>query len=413
MNYFIKNIHVNKLFHLENFDIPIANANYPHLIITGKNGSGKTILLNAIAEKLNRIKDNISLGFLNLASNVDFWEKELATRTSEKDIAHAKMMLQNAQKAYEDFFAKLDITFINYDLIEKYSRGDFVFAYYKADRHVTMIEPNAPQKPIIQKTNIDESAAEQFITFLVDLKFQELLAISKNQKEEKEKITNWFVNFENLLKEIYQDKDLSLLFSDEGKKYSFKIVTKNKEFGFNEMADGFKAAINIVADLIMKMQSDGTISDVYKKEGIVLIDEIETHLHLELQGIIMPFMTKTFPNIQFIVTTHSPFVLSSIPNAVAYDLEHKKPIENLTNYSYESLAEGYFGVRAESSDIRHRLNRVKELLEKEELIASETDTLKKYISDFDNIPEAVSPSLIGEYLKLKLKYVNKIKELMQ
>lgn len=413
MNYFIKNIHVNKLFHLENIDIPIANANHPHLIITGKNGSGKTILLNAIADKLNRIKDNISLGFLNLASNVDLWKKELATRTSEKDIAHAKMMLQNAQKAYEDFFAKLDISFINYDLIEKYSRGDFVFAYYKADRHVTMIEPNAPQKPIIQKPNIDESAAEQFITFLVDLKFQELLAISKNQEEEKERITNWFVNFEDLLKEIYQDKDLSLLFSDEGNKYSFKIATKNKEFGFNEMADGFKAAINIVADLIMKMQSNGTISDVYKKEGIVLIDEIETHLHLELQGIIMPFMTKTFPNIQFIVTTHSPFVLSSMPNAVAYDLEHKKPIEDLTNYSYESLAEGYFGVRTESSNVRHRLNKVKELLEKEELSASETDTLKKYISDFDNIPEAVSPSLIGEYLKLKLKYVNKIKELMQ
>lgn len=413
MNYFIKNIHVNKLFHLENFDIPIADAKYPHLIITGKNGSGKTILLNAIAEKLNKIKDDISLGFLNLASTVELWERELVTRTSDKDIAHAKMMLQNAQKAYEDYFAKLDISFINYDLIEKYSRGDFVFAYYKADRHVTMIEPNAPQKPIIQKHNIDESAAEQFITFLVDLKFQELLAISKNQEEEKERITNWFVNFEDLLKEIYQDKDLSLLFSDEGNKYSFKIATKNKEFGFNEMADGFKAAINIVADLIMKMQSNGTISDVYKKEGIVLIDEIETHLHLELQGIIMPFMTKTFPNIQFIVTTHSPFVLSSMPNAVAYDLEHKKPIEDLTNYSYESLAEGYFGVRAESSDVRHRLNRVKELLEKEELSVSEIDTLKKYISDFDNIPEAVSPSLIGEYLKLKLKYVNKIKELMQ
>lgn len=414
MNYFIKKIHVNKLFHLENFDIPIANASYPHLIITGKNGSGKTILLNAIANKLNRIKDNISLGFLNLASNVDLWKKKLTTETSEKDIAHAKMMLQEAQKAYDDFFEKLDITFINYDLIDKYSKGDFVIAYYKADRHVIMIEPNAPQKPIIQtKNNIDESTAEHFITFLVDLKFQELLAISKNQKEDKERITNWFVNFENMLKEIYQDDDLSLHFSDEEKKYSFKIVTKNKEFGFNEMADGFKAAINIVADLILKMQSDGIISDAYKKEGIVLIDEIETHLHLELQRIIMPFMTRTFPNIQFIVTTHSPFVLSSMPNAVAYDLEHKKPIENLTNYSYESLAEGYFGVRAESSDVRHRLNRVKELLEKEELSVSEIDTLKKYINDFDNIPEAVSPSLIGEYLKLKLKYVNKIKELMQ
>lgn len=414
MNYFIKNIHVNKLFHLENFDIPIANVNYPHLIITGKNGSGKTILLNAIADKLNRIKDNISLSFLNLASTVELWEKELARKTTEKDIAHAKMMLQNAQKAYDDFFSKLDITFVNYDLIEKYSKGNFVIAYYRADRHVIMIEPNAPQKPIIQtKANIDESAAEQFITFLVDLKFQELLAISKNQKEDKERITNWFINFENLLREIYQDNNLSLRFSDEDKKYTFKIVTNNKIFGFNEMADGFKAALNIVADLIMKMQTEGIISDAYKKEGIVLIDEIETHLHLELQKIIMPFMTRTFPNIQFIVTTHSPFVLSSMPNAVAYDLEHKMPIENLTNYSYEALAEGYFGVRAESSDVRHRLTRVKELLEKKELTASETDTLKKYISDFDNIPEAVSPSLIGEYLKLKLKYVNKIKDLMQ
>ena len=56
MDHFIKNIHINKLFHLENFDIPVSGERYSHLIITGKNGSGKTILLNAIAEFLNKIK---------------------------------------------------------------------------------------------------------------------------------------------------------------------------------------------------------------------------------------------------------------------------------------------------------------------------------------------------------------------
>ena len=55
MNYFIKNIHINKLFHLENLDIPIDNEKYPHLIITGKNGSGKTMLLNAIADVVSKI----------------------------------------------------------------------------------------------------------------------------------------------------------------------------------------------------------------------------------------------------------------------------------------------------------------------------------------------------------------------
>lgn len=66
MNYFIKNIHVNELFHLKNFDIPIADEQAPHLMITGKNGSGKTVLLNAIADFLDIIKNDITLRFTKL-----------------------------------------------------------------------------------------------------------------------------------------------------------------------------------------------------------------------------------------------------------------------------------------------------------------------------------------------------------
>ena len=56
---------------------------------------------------------------------------------------------------------------------------------------------------------------------------------------------------------------------------------------------------------------------------LLLIDEIETHLHLELQKKILSFLTTLFPNIQFIVSTHSPFILNSLENAVIYDLEKK------------------------------------------------------------------------------------------
>ena len=104
-----------------------------------------------------------------------------------------------------------------------------------------------------------------------------------------------------------------------------------------------------LSDLILKMQDSNSLTRNYQKQGIVLIDEIETHLHLELQRLVMPLLTKIFPNIQFIVTTHSPFVLSSMPNAIAYDLEHREIIEELTEYSYESLAEGYFGEYSVSS----------------------------------------------------------------
>ena len=243
------------------------------------------------------------------------------------------------------------------------------------------------------------------------MKFQELLAISNQEKEHELAIKSWFNEFEKLLKGIFQEENLTLSFNQD-KKYTFKIKTDEQTFGFNEMSDGFKAAINIVADLILKMQSDGKLSDAYQKEGIVLIDEIETHLHLGLQKIIMPLLTKIFPNIQFIVTTHSPFVLSSMDNAVAFDLEQRSPIDDLTDYSYSSLAEGYFGVRPESNNVRMRLDELTKLLSKDYLTSSEQMDVKLLVEDFEKIPEALSPSVVGEFLQIKLKYADKIKSVL-
>jgi len=211
------------------------------------------------------------------------------------------------------------------------------------------------------------------------------------------------------LVQIFQDKNLQLYFNY--KDYSFKILTKGKEFKFTELSDGFAAVLDIVVDLILKMQDKNQLIRAYESEGIVLVDEIETHLHLELQKVIMPLLTDIFPNIQFIVTTHSPFVLSSLSNAVAFDLEHQEIIEDLTEYSYESLAEGYFGVETDSSYIKMQLNRLKELLEKENLSSSEKSELKHLNSDFEEVPEIVSPLIKGRYLQLKNQYFQKIKTL--
>ena len=58
MNRYIKNIHINKVRHLKDIDIPLEKEDYPHLMITGKNGSGKTSLLNAVAECMGAILYN-------------------------------------------------------------------------------------------------------------------------------------------------------------------------------------------------------------------------------------------------------------------------------------------------------------------------------------------------------------------
>ena len=55
---YIHKIHINKIRHLQNIDIPIENDLYPHLILTGKNGSGKTSVLEAVANHLQNIAND-------------------------------------------------------------------------------------------------------------------------------------------------------------------------------------------------------------------------------------------------------------------------------------------------------------------------------------------------------------------
>ena len=404
---YIHKIHINKIRHLQNIDIPIENDTYPHLILTGKNGSGKTSVLQAIANLFEKIAHN-SYDFLNLEQNIKYYEDRL--NNGDNSVEDEPSLAYNKER-YASYFGDVKVDFYNIDdFISKYKKGNFIIAFYQANRKVVINEPLNPTKPAIKEVwNTKEIATREFLNFLSDLKIQEALARNEKLDHEADIIKTWFVDFEILLKKVFQDDALQLLFNY--KDYSFQILTQGKTFKFTEMSDGFAAVLEIIIDLILKMQRKDTLTRAYQQEGIVLIDEVETHLHLELQRLVLPLLTQLFPNIQFIVTTHSPFVLNSINNAVAFDLEHQQLVDDLTEYSYESLAEGYFGVRTSSSYAEMQLDKLKKLLEKETLLSSEKSELKSLIYDFDKIPEVVSPLIVGEYLRLKNQYIAVINSL--
>ena len=424
MSRYIKNIHINKVRHLRDINIPLDKEDYPHLMITGKNGSGKTSLLNAIANHIERIANDRYKYFEEYKSKIKYFENELEKYKSKieyfenelkvnpQNILSIEQQLQYYKNQYELFFGEVTVAFEDVDnLIRKYQDGNFIIAFYEAHRTIKKLqEPKNPTKPELQdKWGIKQTSTQEFLKFLADLKIQEALARNEKLEKDANQIREWFVNFERLLGEIFQDKDLQLYFNY--KDYSFKILTKGKEFKFTELSDGFAAVLDIIVDLILKMQHKNQLTRAYECEGIVLVDEIETHLHLELQKVIMPLLTEIFPNIQFIVTTHSPFVLSSLSNAVAFDLEHQEIIEDLTEYSYESLAEGYFGVKTASSYMEMHLDRLEELLKKEVLSLSEKSELKHLINDFEEMPKFASFLIKGRFSHLKNQYFQKIKAL--
>lgn len=86
---------------------------------------------------------------------------------------------------------------------------------------------------------------------------------------------------------------------------------------WKELSDGFHVYLSLVTDLarraVMLNEQDGGDAPT-KIEGVVLIDEIDLHLHPRWQRVVLDGLRKIFPRLQFVVTTHSPQVLSSALN---------------------------------------------------------------------------------------------------
>jgi predicted ATPase len=121
-------------------------------------------------------------------------------------------------------------------------------------------------------------------------------------------------------------------------------------------------------DLFLRVEliRDEVGNKTYNPCGIVLIDEPETHLHYSLQYNVLPILTNLFPNVQFIVASHSAAIVSSIKNVTIFDLVSKEILsDNAIGKSFSELMVSHFGLDNEFSDFAD------ELFEKVNIILTE------------------------------------------
>ena len=334
---FITGFTIEKVRHLRDIFIPLSENQLRHLILTGKNGSGKTSVVEALAGYLE-----------NVFSDAKFEDR----KGLELHFNHTRSSI--------------------FGLKEKYH---YILAYYKADRTFHAAQPEHVEKVKLKDHyGLEEFPRNEFVKYLLDLKTVEAFA-RPGKPEKAEAIQAWFDSLEQLLKKIFDDETVALEFDEET--FEFHILQQGKEpFDFNTLSGGYQAVLDIVVDLMMRMVNQTGRSFAFHLPGIVLIDEIETHLHLELQKNIMPLLTVLFPNIQFIVTSHSPFILNSLKDTVIYDLENHVLVEHgLDNVPYDGIVEGYFGADKLSDSLKEKFERYKNLVKKEGLSEEELDEL--------------------------------------
>jgi predicted ATP-binding protein involved in virulence len=143
----------------------------------------------------------------------------------------------------------------------------------------------------------------------------------------------WFRNQEDYENQIiaHEDrryKDVALtavrnaamgMFGSKGKlkitrnPLEMKAYKDKKWLSVKQLSDGEKCMIALCGDLARRLALAYPLSkDPLSGSGVVLIDEIELHMHPQWQRKIVPYLLNTFPNIQFIITTHSPQVLGEL-----------------------------------------------------------------------------------------------------
>ena len=194
---------------------------------------------------------------------------------------------------------------------------------------------------------------------MLNLDYRLYGAKTNNDKFLEGNLEKWFDGFLSALQDIYDCKELKL--HRDTMNLAFIIEMPGREpFGLHEMADGYAAFLEIYMELLMRFEITDAEVD-YQQPAIVMVDEIEAHLHVEMQKRILPFLTKMFPHVQFIVTTHSPFIINSLENAVIYDLERQESLENASFYSYEAILESFFNVDMYSNQLKNYFERYKEL----------------------------------------------------
>ncbi len=469
MNTYLTSIYVYNNYVDQHFEIdfsPKEGEKFRHLIITGKNGTGKTVLLQALNEELFLAKNGLPSPpqYYNLEKTeqeTDFKEKntfdqpkvevnflEMPDNQQEKLLyiylptvqytsIHPPVKSPEAidfKKLFEEEnnfnqnknLINKKIKSIKNNIIAHKTNSSIYENTIKSSKKAIQIE-NAKIKiteyeqkiatlekeiETIQKTKLPIpkiSLAPYFLQFLLNLKKEHAYSISDGETEIAEKLKQRLDQLEKTFQYLFELPDLKLKHSFRRGTFRFELPD-GRSFDFHQLSHGHNAILRIIAEIFLQIEAHRVdFPNEVSPSGIVVIDEIANHLHPSLQEKVLPTLTKLFPNLQFIIATHSPIVLASIPNPTIYDLlEHMSIDHNLMGIPYNVVMEQYFGITEYSLYVTNRLKRAKELLKNQLRNEEEQAELKAIGNELSRMSSPLASIILLEFEREKRGIPNKV-----
>ena len=180
-----------------------------------------------------------------------------------------------------------------------------------------------------------------------------------------------------------------------GESGGVRFTTPYGDVPLSGLSLGYQTTLAWVLDLAIRLNECYPESDNPLTEpAIVIVDEIDLHLHPRWQRQIVAYLTQHFPNTQFIATAHSPLMVQSVTNANLVVLQQKEgqvEIENRPQFvegwrADQILTSELFGVHSRSPRIEKLINERYSLLDKQKRTQLEEQRLQALDEELDNLP---------------------------
>jgi len=354
----------------------------PHFnVLIGENGSGKTSVLEALAAALNPYVA-ISLG-----SNVRPIRKE------DVRIEDFGPSIEDKIKTSLKVKGEIDGKLINWEI----KKSRFYWGFMQSDdqslrniskEHFTILSENGGKDLILPvfdylgcgrlfsepskslKTLKKGSRYEGYYNCLDSIssikKFASWFKTMELSSLQGDKDSKWNVQvIQNVVKNCLEGWETIVFNIKEDQLMAIRSTNQHEMLPFSYLSDGQRNVIGMVADIAYRcvlLNPYLGLDAAKKSPGIVLIDELDLHLHPKWQRTIVEKLKETFPEIQFITTTHSPFIVQSLKSEELTNIEEKYSDADYLNKGIEWVSENIMGVENVESSDRYSLN--KELAKK-------------------------------------------------
>ncbi|MGE8073397.1 N-6 DNA methylase [Serratia ureilytica] len=379
-------------------------------VLVGENGAGKTSILEALACGLGPFLTAMPDAKGKLIKKSDI-------RIDSKGIAsYARISIETTSSLSWDLVAKgkdvseppkigtTALTSYASHLVDSQSEFPLI-AYYGTSRALNSTNSKVAINPFEKEVRGEgyDSALDAKVNYGIIKNWFSKIEVDELRKRDELKDHKFIHPAKKLVSEtVYQivERATSLEFDKDSNDVVVHWKNEKNEYvklTLEQLSEGYRNMVALTIDLVRRAYLlNPTSSNPLAVNGIVLIDEIELHLHPRWQQKILNDLTHLFEKIQFIVTTHSPQVLTTVKadsiRIVSADAVEAKLVKGTSTYGSESsrMLEDVLGgsIRPQHIEIVKKLNRYTKLVEADQWDTDEALELKKVLYEWGGQTEA-------------------------